>query len=42
MNPLCDNRSQTFVQAASWADDIKDDPMDFLFGWHFYDKPENI
>ncbi|EGR32954.1 hypothetical protein IMG5_065830, partial [Ichthyophthirius multifiliis] len=41
LNPLCDSRSQTFVEAASWADDIKDDSMDFLFGWHFYDKPEN-
>ncbi|KAL4473566.1 hypothetical protein ABPG74_022430 [Tetrahymena malaccensis] len=41
LNPLCDARSQDFVQAASWADDIKDDAMNFWYGWHFYDKPEN-
>ena len=41
ISPLCDERSQDFVQAASWADDIKDNAMSFWYNWHFYDKPEN-
>ncbi|KAL4503898.1 hypothetical protein ABPG72_022528 [Tetrahymena utriculariae] len=41
LNPLCDARSQTFVQAASWADDIKDPAMNFWDKWHFFNKPIN-
>lgn len=40
-NALADDRSQTFVQAASWADDVKDKAMDFMYGWHFIDRPIN-
>lgn len=29
------------MQAASWADDIKDNAMSFWYNWHFYDRPEN-
>ncbi len=41
LNPLSNAKSQTFVQAASWPDDIKDDPFNFLDLVHFYDKPWN-
>lgn len=40
INDLCDNKSQTFIESASWPDDIKDYPYMFhLFDpWHFKDR----
>lgn len=41
INQLCDNRSRTFIESASWPDDIKGQQYDMhLFDpWHFKDSP---
>lgn len=41
MNPFCENIDYDFVEAAVWADDIKDQAMNFWDNWHFYDLPIN-
>jgi len=41
MNPLCNNKSLTFVQSAPWMDDIKEEETDFWYNWHYYDRPVN-
>lgn len=39
--PLTDGRSNTFVEAAVWADDIKETGTNYLDNWHFTDRPIN-
>lgn len=41
LNNLCDEKSQTFVEAASWADDLKSKGTNFWFEWHFLNRPIN-
>jgi hypothetical protein len=41
MNPLTDGNSNSFVESAVWADDIKEPGMNFMDDWHFTDKPVN-
>jgi len=41
MNPLTDGKSNTFVEAAVWADDIKEKGTNYMDNWHFTDKPIN-
>lgn len=41
LDPLCDNKSLTFIEAAVWPDDIKTPPMNFWDNWHFLDRPVN-
>jgi len=41
MNPLCNEKSLTFVQSAPWMDDIKEEETDFWYNWHYYDRPVN-
>jgi len=41
MNYLTDGRSNSFVEAAVWADDIKEAGKNYLDGWHFTDRPIN-
>ena len=38
---LTDGRSNTFVEASVWADDIKEPGNNFLDNWHFTDHPIN-
>jgi hypothetical protein len=38
---LTDGRSNTFVEAAVWADDIKEPGMNFYDNFHFTDRPVN-
>lgn len=38
---LTDGRSNTFVTAAVWADDIKEPGTNFLDNWHFTNFPIN-
>jgi len=35
LNPHVDHRSQSFVEAASWCDDVRDPGSPVPFGWHF-------
>lgn len=41
LNPLSTNKSQDFVQSASWMDDIKTASTNFFENWHYYDRPVN-
>lgn len=41
MGSLAYDIDNTFVTAAVWADDIKDNAMDFWNNWHFYGRPVN-
>lgn len=41
LNQLTDGRSNTFVEAAVWADDIKEIGTNYLDNWHFTDHPIN-
>jgi hypothetical protein len=38
---LTDGNSNSFVEAAVWADDIKETGMNYLNNWHFTDRPIN-
>lgn len=40
-NSLTDGRSNTFVEAAVWADDIKESGTSYLNNWHYIDRPIN-
>lgn len=40
-NILTDGRSNTFVEAAVWADDIKETGTNYLDNWHYTDRPIN-
>lgn len=40
-NNLTDGKSNTFAEAAVWADDIKEPGTSYLFNWHFTDRPIN-
>ncbi|CAD8106344.1 unnamed protein product [Paramecium primaurelia] len=40
-NHLTDGRTNTFVEAAVWMDDIKETGTSFLNDWHYTDKPIN-
>lgn len=40
-NHITDGRSNTFVEAAVWADDIKETGMNFFDNFHFTDRPVN-
>lgn len=33
--------SDTFVEAACWADDLKDFYMEAMTNWHYIDRPYN-
>ncbi len=41
LNPVSTNKSQDFVQSASWMDDIKSTSTNFWENWHYYDRPVN-
>lgn len=41
LNPLTDGRSNSFIESASWPDDIKAPGMYFWNKWHFIDKVLN-
>ncbi len=41
MNHLNDGRSNSFVEASVWADDIKEPGTNYLDSWHFTDRPIN-
>jgi len=40
-NSLTDGKSNSFVEAAVWADDIKEAGTNNLDNWHFTDRPIN-
>lgn len=40
-NALVNRDDYDFVEAAVWADDIKDKAMNFWNDWHFFDRPYN-
>lgn len=40
-NSLTDGRSNTFAEAASWMDDIKETGTGFMTDWHYTDRPIN-
>jgi len=41
LNHLTDGRSNTFPEAAAWADDIRETGTSYLSNWHFTDRPVN-
>jgi hypothetical protein len=41
LNDLTDGKSNSFVEAAVWADDIKETGTNFLDNWHYTDRPIN-
>lgn len=41
LNSLTDGRSNNFVEASCWADDIKEPGTDYLNNWHFTNHPIN-
>ncbi|CAD8123975.1 unnamed protein product [Paramecium sonneborni] len=41
LNNLTDGRTNSFVEAAVWLDDIKETGTSFLNDWHYTDKPIN-
>lgn len=38
---LTKNLSDSFIEAAVWMDDIKSDPWDIFYNWHFINRPYN-
>ena len=38
---LTQNLTDTFVEAAVWLDDIKEDQWESFYSWHFVDRPVN-
>lgn len=38
---LTSNLSDTFIESAVWMDDIKNEPWNSFFEWHFIDRPYN-
>ena len=38
---LTKNLSDSFIEAAVWMDDIKGDPFDTFYTWHFINRPYN-
>lgn len=41
MNNLTDGKSNTFVEASVWADDIKESGTYYATIWHYTDRPIN-
>ena len=38
---MTDGRSNNFVEASVWADDIKETFKDYRYRWHFTSNPIN-